>query len=258
MPTKPFLDVPGYTGRVLKGGSTVLKKSREQRSGTFTPNKRDPSEFITVPNAGDTRLYIKQQNPPTSNAEGFTKNPAVFCPLLRAAPPKGGRSQHKAQRGERRQTTAKGIAYHTLLRRSKGEEHQSRVALARGHPYRAGRLWKCSFSRANSRYSASSVPNFGRRPGRSGCGTLRLNHPGPGWGGERASLRPGSTQTPPGLRRFCPGPLTRRPQPRSLPDTPARAPPGSPRPGPAMADAFPARYRGNAAALARARPGSDA
>lgn len=44
-------------------------------------------------------LNIKPQNPPTSNAEGFTKNPAAFCPLQRAAPPKGSRAQHKAQQG---------------------------------------------------------------------------------------------------------------------------------------------------------------
>lgn len=210
MPTKPFLSVPGYTGRGLKGGSTVLKKSREQRSGTFTPNKRDPSEFITVPNAEATRLNIKPQNPPTSNAEGFTKNPAVLCPLLSAVPPKGGPPQHKAQPGARRRPAAKGIAYHTLL---SPFERGAPGGPGAGDPYRVGKLWKCSFSRANSRYSASSGPNLGLRPGGSGCGILRLNHAGPVWGAAPASLRPGSAQTPPGLRRFCPGPLMRRHQP---------------------------------------------
>lgn len=80
MPTKPFLDVPGYTGRGLKGGSTVLKKSREQRSGTFTPNKRDPSEFITVPNAGATQALHKATEPSHLKCRGFHKESCCVLP----------------------------------------------------------------------------------------------------------------------------------------------------------------------------------
>lgn len=92
----------------MKGGSTVLEKSREQRSGTFTPNKRDPSEFITAPNAGATRLHMKPQNPPTSNAAGFTKNPAVFCPQCvqhrpRVAQPS---TKHSEEQGDKLCTRA--------------------------------------------------------------------------------------------------------------------------------------------------------
>lgn len=190
MPTKPFLDVPGYTGTGLKGGSTVLKKSREQRRNTFTPNKRDPSEFITVPNAGATRLNIKPKNPPTTNVEGFTKNPAVLCPLLRAAPPKGGQPQHKAQQGLHT-ILAKGIAYHKFPSRTKGEKRQSWAALARGAPTGLGGFGNAAFCERK----ADIPPLRGRSSGGGGCGTLRLNGPGPVWGAEAASLRPGSAQT---------------------------------------------------------------
>ena len=55
--------VHGYTDRELKAERIVLKQGREQRSGTFTPNKRYPAEFITVLKAEATRLNIMTQKP---------------------------------------------------------------------------------------------------------------------------------------------------------------------------------------------------
>lgn len=105
-----FFHAPGYTDRGLKGGSTVLEKSREQRSGTFTPNKRDPSEFITVPKAGATRLNIKATEPSHRKRRGFHKESCRVLPSPACSTAQGWQTAAQSTAGPRRQTLAKGIA----------------------------------------------------------------------------------------------------------------------------------------------------
>lgn len=85
--------------RGLKGGSTVLKKSWEQRSGTFTPNKRDPSEFITFPNAGAAMLNIKATEPSHLKRRGFHRESCRALPSPACSTAQGWPPQHKAQQG---------------------------------------------------------------------------------------------------------------------------------------------------------------
>lgn len=157
---KPFLDAPGCTGRGLKGGSTVLQRSREQRRGTFTPNKRDPSEFITVPIAG---AQHKATEPSHLKRRGFHKESRRVLPS-----PASSRAQHKAQRGPGHEPCPRAAL---VARPEPFKSGQTPLpgGPAAGDPYRAGRPWKCSFWRANSRHSASPGPQArppprGKRP----------------------------------------------------------------------------------------------